>query len=81
MDKRFIIYGRANCPFCVYAIDFCKANDAEYIFLDYSSNPSILDECKEFYKHNTVPIILSNDTKTGATKKIGGYTDLLECLP
>lgn len=81
MGKRFIIYGRSTCPFCMHAVDFCKAQSAEYIFLDYSSKTSIIEEYKEFYKQSTVPIILSNDLETGETRKIGGYTDLLECLP
>jgi len=80
MGKRFIIYGRANCPFCIHAIDLCKAQSTEYIFLDYSSKPLILEEYKEFYEQNTVPIILSNDMETGETNRIGGYTDLLDCL-
>ena len=78
MTERFIIYGRSSCPFCVHAQDFCSASNLESMFLDYSDNLDILEEYKEFYQQNTVPIILANDLATGYTKKIGGYSDLLE---
>jgi len=81
MGRRFIIYGRSTCSFCIHAADYCVANQVEYIFLDYDHDLSFLEVCKDFFDHKTVPIILSNDLSTGATKKIGGYTDLLECMP
>ena len=77
-EEKFIIIGRSNCPFCSYAIDYCKAKKAEYKFLDYIEKQEILEEYKDFYKQDTVPIILANNLKTGLTKKIGGYSDLLE---
>lgn len=77
-SERFIIYGRETCPFCLHAIDYCNAIDAPSIFLDYSSEPEIIEEYKQFYKQETVPIILANDLETGETRKIGGYSDLLE---
>lgn len=78
MSERFFIYGRESCPFCIYAIDFCKAKKIEYYFIDCSKLEGFADECKAFYGQNTVPIILSNDLFSGKTIKIGGYTDLLE---
>ena len=77
-QQRFIIYGRETCPFCLHAIDYCNAIGAPSIFLDYSSEPEIIEEYKQFYKQETVPIILANDLETGETRKIGGYPDLLE---
>ena len=35
MTDRYIIVGRVSCPFCVKAVDYCKAKSAEFIFLDY----------------------------------------------
>lgn len=78
MTDRFIIIGRLSCPFCVKAIDYCKAKNAKCIFLNYSKNRDILEDYKSFYKQSTVPIILANDLLSGYTKKIGGYSDLLE---
>lgn len=62
------------------AEDLMIASQKEFIFLDYVSNQSILEDYKEFHDQETVPIILSNDLDTGFTKKVGGYTDLLEYL-
>tara|TARA_R100001443_G_scaffold85920_1_gene92586 strand:+ start:541 stop:780 length:240 start_codon:yes stop_codon:yes gene_type:complete len=77
---RFIIIGRVNCPFCVKAIQYCNAKNVENIFLNYVDTPEILEEYKEFHNQTTVPIILANDMLSGYTKKIGGYSDLLEYL-
>ena len=77
-DIRYIIIGRSNCSFCLHAVDFCKASEIDYIFLDYANQLNILEEKKSFYNHETVPIILFNDLATGLTKKIGGYSDLIE---
>ena len=78
MTNRFIIIGRSSCEFCTYAVDYCKAINAEYLFLDYNNNREILDTYKEFHEQGTIPIILANDIETGHTKKVGGYTDLLD---
>ena len=80
MTDRFIIIGRTSCPFCLRAIDYCTAKQAEYIFADYATRPEILEEYKEFHDQATVPIILANNLETGYTKKIGGYSELLEYL-
>ena len=80
MGERFIIIGRATCPFCTMAEDLVKASNMESIFLDYSTKTSILEEYKLFHNQDTVPIILANDLDTGLVKKIGGYSDLLEYL-
>jgi glutaredoxin len=77
-NNRFIIIGRSTCPFCVQAVDFCKAKGKQQVFLDYSEQEWILEDYKEFYNHKTVPIILANNLETGYTKKVGGYTDLLD---
>jgi hypothetical protein len=43
-------------------------------------DPVGIRETKEFYGHNTVPIILKNNLKTGYVKFIGGYDDLVESM-
>jgi glutaredoxin len=77
---RFIIIGRTNCPFCVKAMEYCKEKEVEYIFLNYTSDPEMLEKYKDFHKQETVPIILANDILSGYTKKVGGYSELLEFL-
>ena len=79
-DERFIIIGRSTCPFCTMAEDFLSCQQKPSIFLDYCHTPEILEEYKDFHEQATVPIILSNDLKSGLVKKIGGYTDLLDYL-
>ena len=80
MTDRFIIIGRSTCPFCIKAIDYCKAKQTETVFLNYTEAPAILEEYKQSHNHPTVPIILANNLETGYTKKVGGYSDLLEYL-
>tara|TARA_R100000005_G_scaffold93001_1_gene67524 strand:- start:256 stop:468 length:213 start_codon:yes stop_codon:yes gene_type:complete len=69
-----------SCPFCANAIDYCKAKNVEFIFFNYTLTPEILEEYKQFHNQKTVPIILANNLQTGYTKKVGGYSDLLEYL-
>ena len=80
MTDRFIIIGRSSCPFCVKAVDYCKAKGKQFKFLDYVNQQHVLQEYKEFHNYPTVPIILANNLETGYTKKVGGYSDLLEYL-
>ena len=79
--NKYIIIGRSTCRFCVMAVDFCSANHAPYVFLDYHEREEILEDYKGFYKQDTVPIILQNNLSTGLTIVVGGYTDLLDALP
>ena len=79
-NNRFIIIGRSTCPFCVQAENYCSAKNVQSVMLDYAGRESILEDYKEFYGQATVPIILANDLKTGYTRKVGGYTDLLDFL-
>ena len=67
MTERFIIIGRSSCPFCVQAVDFCKARQKECVFLDYSEKTEILEDYKEFHSQKTVPIVLANNLETGYT--------------
>ena len=80
MNDRIIIIGRSTCPFCVKALSYCVQKNIERIYLDYAGTPEILEEYKEFYKQETVPIILSNNINSGLVKKVGGYTDLVDYL-
>ena len=77
-NVRFFIFGRSTCPFCRMAADYCIGTSLEHTYFDFADKEEILEDYKEFYNHKTVPIILSNDLTTGETKKVGGYTDLLD---
>ena len=78
IDERFIIFGRSSCNFCIMAADYCSALKQDYVFLDYEDQQNLIEEYKNFYDQKTVPIILLNNKTTGLTRKLGGYTDLLE---
>ena len=80
MTERFIIIGRSTCPFCVRAVDYCNAREAVSVFLDYKDKEYLLEDYKLFYSQKTVPIVLANNLETGYTKRVGGYTDLLDFL-
>ncbi len=80
MDNRYIIIGRSTCPFCIKALEYCTQKKVQHDFLDYKSQPEILEEYKEFHNHRTVPIILANNLESGLVKKVGGYSELLEFL-
>ena len=62
------------------AVDFLEDMVFQHEFLDYVDSTDILEDYKTFYKQDTVPIILSNNIKTGLTRKIGGYSDLMEYM-
>jgi len=80
MTDRYIIIGRSTCPFCAMAEDLLVAKNIPCVFLDYVENPIILEDYKEFHKQDTVPIILKNNLSSGLTRRIGGYSELLESL-
>ncbi len=72
---RFMVYGRSSCPYCVKAVSLLEEREEVYYFFD-EPDRSELDYTKTFYNSRTVPIIISNDTVTGETRLIGGYSDL-----
>ena len=80
MDNRYIVIGRSSCPFCTLALELLEERVIECVFLDYENSREVLEDYKQFYDQKTVPIILCNDLKTGHTKKVGGYSDLLEYI-
>ena len=80
MDNRYIIYGRSTCSYCVAAVDYLNEREKENVFFDFTEDPDAIAEAKQFYKSETVPIIIENNKSSGKTKYIGGYSDLTEYL-
>ncbi len=78
INARYIIIGRYSCPFCCMAIDLCTAKDLKTVFLNYESEKNILEDYKQYYNFETVPIILKNCQDTGKVNFIGGYKELVE---
>lgn len=77
---RYLIYGLSLCQYCVLACEYLDSRNIEYVFLNMDEDLIGIREAKEFYGHNTVPIILKNNLKTGYVKFIGGYDDLVESI-
>ena len=78
MASRYIIFGKSTCHFCVHAIDYCKASSKEYLYIDLEGRPDVIEEYKNFYNHETVPIILKNDLDSGLVSFIGGFSELTD---
>ena len=76
MGDRYIVYGRNNCKFCREAVSLLSSMDKEHYFVDLEEEPGTLNEAKEFYKRETVPIVIKNNEFTGKTQMIGGFDDL-----
>ena len=76
---RYILFVRADCPFCTKAQALLGENDLEYKVVDFKpSQDSILNEIKDAYEWSTVPMVFKRDGSS--TNFIGGYTDLVEYL-
>ena len=76
MAERYIVYGRASCPYCTKATVLLESVDRPFIFLDYQDDLEFLEKVKQYYDSPTVPIILSNNLDSGYVSYIGGYSDL-----
>ena len=71
---RFFVYGRSTCNYCVEAVRTLRDLKIEHVFFD--SEPDFLEEAKQFYNRETVPIVLKNNKRTGKVTLIGGCEDL-----
>ena len=74
--KRYYIWGRKSCPYCIRACEVLYENNKLYDFFDHDGDEKVIDRLKDFYQHYTVPIIVENDTVSGLTKFVGGFDDL-----
>ena len=74
--KRYYIWGRSSCDYCIRACEFLYSRNELYDFFDHDGDEPFLEELKGFYEHETVPLIVENDISTGLTKFVGGYDDL-----
>ena len=83
-ETYYHVIARNGCPFCVKAVELLEENKlhfhADYYGPDQATK---LNEQKEKYEWNTVPIInkvVVEEDGTIETNFIGGYTDLREYL-
>jgi glutaredoxin len=75
--KKYIIYGRASCPFCIKIITkLAKAEKCFYAHMLQDGSKE-LEEMKEKWGHPTVPIVIEvSETQT----LLGGCDDTLKLL-
>ena len=78
MDTKYILYVRADCPFCVKASELLEEKGLNFSTLDLKTRPKVLQEMKNIYEWNTVPMVFH---KNGSQIEfIGGFSDLSERL-
>ena len=75
-EKRYYVWGRKSCPYCLAACELLYAKNKLYDFFDHEGDEKFIKRLMDFYDHHTVPVVVENDQKTGRTKLIGGYDDL-----
>ena len=65
--KYFIIYGWADCPFCVSAVELLQEKGEKHMFVHLDHDDQLLEYFKKhMYK--------------AASTLVGGYTDLITHL-
>ena len=75
---KFRVYTKSNCPYCQMAIQLLADNQKEFECYALDNQPRLLNEIKETYRWQTVPVIV--EITEGKEKFIGGFTDLQEYL-
>ena len=63
-----------ECPYCVKAQALLVAKGLPHLLVGVQAGPE-LENLKEEYGHDTVPIIVKLN-ETGSEELVGGYTDL-----
>ncbi len=75
---KFRVYTKANCPYCVAAINLLTERQQEFECYAMDRQPQLLTEIQQTYKWQTVPVVV--EITEGQEKFIGGFTDLKEYL-
>tara|TARA_R110002020_G_scaffold37239_17_gene112599 strand:+ start:32729 stop:33028 length:300 start_codon:yes stop_codon:yes gene_type:complete len=79
MNKYYHIYASTMCPFCVKAINLLNESEHDYILTLVDRSQDFLDNLKEKYNWETIPIIVEhNRDSDGEPMLIGGYTDIMD---
>jgi len=76
--KKFKIFSKGACPYCVAAVQLCEEKGISYEKISLDGSPELLLEMSNTYKWKSVPMIV--EVAGGGEKFIGGYTDLVEYL-
>lgn len=78
MRPYFILYTKKRCSYCRKAINLLNEKKEPYIITDLTKNKEIMQEIKEVFRHETVPIVLYADNDNTTLDLVGGYTELKE---
>ena len=74
---RYVIFAKPDCPFCVKAEEFLSEREENFKTVNFKeSQLEILQEIKDAYNWNTVPMIFKVHD-TARIEMIGGYTDMV----
>jgi len=72
--RKFKLYTTTTCPYCHAAIRLISENNMSFECHALDTQPELLQEVKNKYKWQTVPMIF--EITDGQEKFIGGFTDL-----
>tara|TARA_R110002073_G_scaffold257720_1_gene420541 strand:- start:2333 stop:2587 length:255 start_codon:yes stop_codon:yes gene_type:complete len=81
MFKEYILYTKANCPFCIKSISTLVDKKIDYQVLTASGCPErFIQSLKEAYNHPSFPMVFGVDRDTETYTWIGGCDNLMEHL-
>lgn len=75
--KKYIVYGRSSCPFCIKVVNKLLRNGKTFYVEMYDNYPEKLEEIKKRYNHPTIPVVIIQDHKEIL---IGGCDDTIDYL-
>ena len=78
--KKYIIYAKEACPYCDKLLEFMKNNNKSFIYLVLYNLEDELNEVKERYNWETVPMVIELEGDDEQGKFIGGCEDTIKYL-
>ena len=72
--KKYILFIKESCPFCVLALELLEELGLEYNVITVNENIILAEQAKKAFDWRTFPIVLLQDEDS--LKLIGGFTDL-----
>jgi glutaredoxin len=75
--KKYIIYGRSSCPYCIKVVNKLLRKGKTFYVELHDDYPEKLEEIKKRYNHPTIPIVI---VKESEEILIGGCDDTIEHL-
>jgi len=72
--KKYALFIKKSCPFCVDALELLKEKELEYNIVDVDGNSLLAQQVKTTFSWNTFPIVLEEENNL--FKLVGGFSDL-----